>query len=1305
MKIMRMFILSFICLLLSFVIVTAQDTLNVKLQGRWAYGPSYAVKIANIGGSDYAFIGNGGYLQVIDLGAGPPPDEEGKIALPEPLKAVDVASISGTEYAFVADGAHGLRIIDVSTPATPVEVGTYDTPGIATDVVVDPTLELAFIADGLEGLIVIDVSTPASPTFAGNYAVGGEACGIAYWYDGVSEYYVILTHKDYDVANNNVVRTYNVTDPANIIQQDIFYTVDRPMDVYFDAVNEYAFIADSSGLRILDVTDPTNMTQAGYISTKGTARSIFVDVASTYAYIADEGYDYGFQIFNVSTPATPVRQDSMNTLGTAWAVDVDVANGYAYISDGLNGLKEIDIAPLPPAAPITIVDYGLIRDVAVLGIYAYVADGDDGIREIDISVSPPVENANNTTDFATCTALGLDVYDDTLYVASGSAGIQIFAISDITTLVGSYNTSGTALNVIVAGDYAYVADANQGLKVLDVSDGTGPTLLGSYTHSSSATDIFVLDDWVNDVALFGNYVYLTIGFKGIIILDISTPASPTFVGEVSIAGEVYSVALNAMGTYAYVADGIDGLQVVNVSTTSSPFVAATLNTNGQARDVAVTGNYAYVADGTYGLRVINIFVPTNPQEVAYYNTGDDAYGVIAQDADIYVADNKDGLYILDNLLAHASYFVTPTYDVVDPTGRSIPVVIQNASILGKDVSGLQAGDEIAIFDGDTVVGVGVYEGIFPLPITVWMRYEYVGGTLKGAWEGNKMIFKIWNKSTDSVLGAFATYTVGNGTFTETQLLTVVNPLIAYELTYFQPSDTTGVYQLVVIENNITINGVSIVTGDEIGIFDGNLCVGAAEYQGTGLTIPVWLETNLSNGVHLTGAVRNNPMRFKIYQDVTADTFKAMPIYHAGSTGLFSTLTVTVDTLKAYTYDTQNISVKQSRLNLISFNVSPLDSADREISVMLDDIESLLIVWDDEGNSYAPGIPTSTSFQVNFTKGYYIYYSAAIDETAINQGFILLPQDYTRIFTNTKTYMIAYPYWNSHYATEVFAQIQPSLVVLQDDNGLIWVPGYGINTIDQFGGMKPGKGYKLYVNQTVSYTYPVISGGGLPKAKSIAQVEEKKEPEHFSYQETGLAYPVIILGSETPLETGDEIGLFAGDLCVGATIFTGAYPFAVSAWEAVNLQNIKIPGFKKGEPISVCIWSPREEKEYIVSFECQNQTEPTFGVDPIYVVGLGNFERSDLLPTTYDLGKNYPNPFNPETNIAYQLPEANRVELLIFNTLGQRIRTLIDERKEAGYYTVKWDGLDERGLQVGSGIYFIRMQAGNIVKIEKMTLIK
>jgi hypothetical protein len=305
--------------------------------------------------------------------------------------------------------------------------------------------------------------------------------------------------------------------------------------------------------------------------------------------------------------------------------------------------------------------------------------------------------------------------------------------------------------------------------------------------------------------------------------------------------------------------------------------------------------------------------------------------------------------------------------------------------------------------------------------------------------------------------------------------------------------------------------------------------------------------------------------------------------------------------------------------------------------------------------------------------------------------------------NTRFYMIGYPYQTQYNATDVFGAISSSLLVLQDDNGYIWVPSYGINTIDQNGGMRPGKGYKIFVTSQVSYTYPALSA--LPRAKPVAQVEKQTEPEYFSFKETGLAYPVILVDSETALEVGDEVGIFAGDLCVGATVFNGKYPFAISAWEAVSLQNIEIPGFTRGDAVSIRVYSPREKIEYAVSFERQDQTESAFGVDPIYVVRLESFERSALLPTVYDMGKNYPNPFNPETHINYQLPEASQVQLLIYNTLGQKIRTLLDERKEAGYYTIQWDGRDERGLSVGSGIYFIKMQAGNTVKIQKMTLIK
>lgn len=103
----------------------------------------------------------------------------------------------------------------------------------------------------------------------------------------------------------------------------------------------------------------------------------------------------------------------------------------------------------------------------------------------------------------------------------------------------------------------------------------------------------------------------------------------------------------------------------------------------------------------------------------------------------------------------------------------------------------------------------------------------------------------------------------------------------------------------------------------------------------------------------------------------------------------------------------------------------------------------------------------------------------------------------------------------------------------------------------------------------------------------------------------------------------------------------------------------------------------------------NQSEPTFVSNEI-----------EGIPTDYTLSQNYPNPFNPATQISYSLPEATVVRLDIINTIGQRIATLVDERKAAGNYTVNFDA-----SSLSSGVYFYTIQAGDFVQTRKMLLIK
>lgn len=91
---------------------------------------------------------------------------------------------------------------------------------------------------------------------------------------------------------------------------------------------------------------------------------------------------------------------------------------------------------------------------------------------------------------------------------------------------------------------------------------------------------------------------------------------------------------------------------------------------------------------------------------------------------------------------------------------------------------------------------------------------------------------------------------------------------------------------------------------------------------------------------------------------------------------------------------------------------------------------------------------------------------------------------------------------------------------------------------------------------------------------------------------------------------------------------------------------------------------------------------------------------------YHLLQNSPNPFNPTTTISYQLPVGGKAELSIFNLLGQQIRTIVNSDQPVGEHQVQWDGRDDLGKQVSSGIYFYKLKAGNdFSETKKMILVR
>ncbi|MFH0880500.1 MAG: FlgD immunoglobulin-like domain containing protein [Lentisphaerota bacterium] len=106
-----------------------------------------------------------------------------------------------------------------------------------------------------------------------------------------------------------------------------------------------------------------------------------------------------------------------------------------------------------------------------------------------------------------------------------------------------------------------------------------------------------------------------------------------------------------------------------------------------------------------------------------------------------------------------------------------------------------------------------------------------------------------------------------------------------------------------------------------------------------------------------------------------------------------------------------------------------------------------------------------------------------------------------------------------------------------------------------------------------------------------------------------------------------------------------------------------------------------------------------------VTVIKNVEALDLKPRDFGMDQNQPNPFNPATQIAYRLPVDGNVRLAIYNILGQQIRALVNGFTPAGVYSAVWDGRDDAGRQVASGVYLYRLDAGKFSTVKRMMLLK
>ncbi len=149
-----------------------------------------------------------------------------------------------------------------------------------------------------------------------------------------------------------------------------------------------------------------------------------------------------------------------------------------------------------------------------------------------------------------------------------------------------------------------------------------------------------------------------------------------------------------------------------------------------------------------------------------------------------------------------------------------------------------------------------------------------------------------------------------------------------------------------------------------------------------------------------------------------------------------------------------------------------------------------------------------------------------------------------------------------------------------------------------------------------------------------------------------------------------------------------------------------PPLMAGAPLRIGrSWFDAADNYYVAPFRGRIDNVKVYNYPAAGITTSVDPGAGETTPYTFDLAQNYPNPFNPTTRIEFVVPKAMTAQLIVYDVLGRAVKTLFNEETHAGSHFVQWDGTNQGGLGVASGVYFARLRAGDFEKTMKMMLMR
>jgi len=693
---------------------------------------------------DYAYIADGAMgLVILNISNPARPTLAGTYSLRGVITNVMVQN----NYAYISWGqcnhpvidysspCGGLRIIDVTNVANPIEVGSYTTYGVGAEAIVSGQIvyliSMIYYDDPGDGCMcsdriyyfhAINVSNPHSPVEVANSIVSYSQQGYSY---GESAYVAtaeieILDNQAYLALAGVGAYRIDVSDPAHLPAESELPASGSSEDV--EAIGDYIYVADGpQGLHVINVSDPINPIETARYDTPSFVRNVAVD--ENYLYLSVED---GFWTANILTPDVPLGFSAYPQGGRSQRLIV--TGTHAFVSEaGSKSTTTSIVRVMDVSNPVSPTQAGSFdtpymdtEDIVVTGTWAYLADGDGGLRILDITLPdyPREVGYFDTPGHAYEVAISGTL----AYVADGNGGIQIINISDPTspTRLSTFPTPGGASDVAIDGDYLYISEVEtRRIHIVDVSNPLTPTEVSSFVALSYPDDILVVGgylyvtglQWITacdvsnpmspacsfyfsgyhafrELASDGNLLYVATS-NGLQILSTNDPANFTLVGSFTTTSLAYIVVV---GNYAYLADDYD-MYVIDVSNPVSPTQVGLYHHEPDPfgfKTLAVTGTWAFLASEK-SVDVVDISTPITPTWAAVYRRPADGYDMDMVGDYAYLAVGRDGLRVLDVSnplrLAEAGYVALPGFARgVALAGNYAYVAVEEQGLQVVDVS-------------------------------------------------------------------------------------------------------------------------------------------------------------------------------------------------------------------------------------------------------------------------------------------------------------------------------------------------------------------------------------------------------------------------------------------------------------------------------------------------------------------------------------------------------------------------------------------------------------------------------------------